>query len=268
MHKKILTVSLLAIAVIAVVIAGCTGTPSADPGNPGGNGIANGKIIVGIDEKYPPYTYIDKNGVPGGFDVESMKWIAEDQGLDYEFKTVEWNSMLQALLDKKIDVIYSGMSVTPDRAEKVAFSEVYWVTNEGVAVKHNSPVTMDDVKTGKVIIGVPRASTTADWVKENLVNTGILSSARLELFDDFPSALAALESGRIEAAIYDTPTVIDSIEGKDFDFLGTIETGEKYAVAVRKDDTELLGKINAGLINLKASPRWNELVTEYKLSKR
>ena len=268
MNKKILTVSLLAIAVIAAVIAGCTGTPSADPGNPNGNAIAKGKIIVGIDEKYPPYTYLDKNGVPGGFDVESMKWIATDQGIDYEFKTVEWNSMLKELLDKKIDVIYSGMSVTPDRAEKVAFSDVYWVTNEGVAVKHNSPVTMNDVKTGKVMLGAPKESTTAEWVRENLIGTGILSSAKFELFDDFPAALAALESGRIEAAIYDTPTVIESIEGKDFDFLGTIETGEKYAIAVRKDDTQLLGKINEGLKNLKASPRWNELVTEYKLTKR
>lgn len=278
MHKKILPVSLLAIASIAAVIAGCTGTPaspSSDTQNVTGNAdaigiekeIKNGKTIaVGIEVKYPPYSYIDKDGKPQGFDIESAKWIAEDQGLNIEFRTVEWDGIIPALLAKKIDMVYSGMTITPERAEKVAFSEIYWVTNQGIAVKKNSPLTLDDVMSGKAKIGTQRGSTAETWIRENLIGKGILDSGKLVLYDNFPFAITDLESGRIDAVMYDTPVIKKNLKGRDLEFLGIVEnTEEDYAVAVRKEDTELLKKINAGLKNLKESPKWAELVEKYGL---
>ncbi|MBP5474670.1 MAG: amino acid ABC transporter substrate-binding protein [Methanomicrobium sp.] len=273
MHKKILPVSLLAIAIIAAVIAGCTGTPAspASTASDSQNGTADangiGKTVaVGIELKYPPYSYIDKDGKPQGFDIESAKWIAEDQGLNIEFRTVEWDGIIPALLAKKIDMVYSGMTINPERAEKVAFSEIYWVTNQGIAVKKNSPLTLDDVMSGKAKIGTQRGSTAEGWIRENLIGKGILESGKLVLYDNFPFAITDLESGRIDAAMYDTPFVKKNLKGRDLEFLGIVEnTEEDYAVAVRKEDTELLKKINAGLKNLKESPKWAELVEKYGL---
>lgn len=273
MHKKILPVSILAIAIIAAVIAGCTTTP-ASPSSPAsdsqkGTADANGigkTVAVGIEVKYPPYSYIDKDGKPQGFDIESAKWIAEDQGLNIEFRTVEWDGIIPALLAKKIDMIYSGMTINPERAEKIAFSEIYWVTNQGIAVKKNSPLTLDDVMSGKAKIGTQRGSTAEGWIRENLIGKGILDSGKLVLYDNFPFTITDLESGRIDAVMYDTPVIKKNLKGRDLEFLGIVEnTEEDYAVAVRKEDTELLKKINAGLKNLKESPKWAELVEKYGL---
>lgn len=262
MHKQILPIALLAIAVIAAVIAGCTGTPPdndiPDPDRT--------YYIVGIDEFYPPHTYLDEKGNPVGFDVESMIWIAQDQGLDIRFKTREWKGIISALLDKKIDMIYTGLSITPERAEIISFSDPYWAINQGIAVKNGSQITMEKVMSGSTVTGAPKESTAAEWVQRYLVGIGVLKKDRFKLYDDFPGAIRALEDGQIDALIYDTPGLIEAIEDKNLEFIGAINTDEKYGIAVRKEDAQLLEKLNAGLKHLKDSPKWAELIAKYELN--
>ena len=289
MDKKILSVCIIALAVLAAVFAGCTGTqqsaatatptpvtntdnPTAAPTEteaqteaPTTAVVEKTVYIIGIDGEYPPYSYVDKDGNAQGFDVDCAKWIAEDQGFEVKFQPTAWDGIIPALLAKKIDMVYAGMSINPERAAKVAFSDVYWVTNLGVAVKKGSFITIDDVKSGKAKIGTQRGCTAAEWIQNELIDKGILDASKLVLYDNFPLALTDLENGRIDAAMYDTPVVRKSIEGKNLEFLGTIETGEEYGIAIRKEDTELLEKMNAGLKNLKASPAWAELVAKHEL---
>ena len=279
MDVKILSVAVLALAVLAAVFAGCTGTqpsaatpaPTAVPGTDSPTAAPTAAVvektvyIIGIDGEYPPYSYVDKDGNAQGFDVESAKWIAEDQGFEVKFQPTAWDGIIPALLAKKIDMVYSGMSITPERAAKVTFSDVYWIVNQGVAVKKGSFITIDDIKNGKAKIGTQRGCTAADWIQDNLVDTGILDSSKLVLYDNFPLAITDLENGRIDAAMYDTPVVRKSIERKDLELLGTIDTGEEYGIAIRNEDKELLEKMNAGLKHLKESPKWAELVAKYEL---
>ena len=281
MDKKILSVCIIALAVLAAVFAGCTGTqtpaapatqaPTAVPGTDSPTAAPTAAVvektvyIIGIDGEYPPYSYVDKDGNAQGFDVESAKWIAEDQGFEVKFQPTAWDGIIPALLAKKIDMVYSGMSITPERAAKVTFSDVYWIVNQGVAVKKGSFITIDDIKNGKAKIGTQRGCTAADWIQDNLVDTGILDSSKLVLYDNFPLAITDLENGRIDAAMYDTPVVIKSIERKDLELLGTIDTGEEYGIEIRNEDKELLEKMNAGLKHLKESPKWAELVAKYEL---
>ena len=282
MDVKILSVAVLALAVLAAVFAGCTGTqtpaapatqaPTAVPGTDSPTAAPTAAVvektvyIIGIDGEYPPYSYVDKDGNALGFDVESAKWIAEDQGFEVKFQPTAWDGIIPALLAKKIDMVYSGMTITPERAAKVTFSDVYWVTNQGVAVKKGSFITIDDVLSGKAKIGTQRGCTAAEWIEEHLIEPGILDSSKLVLYDNFPLALTDLENGRIDAAMYDTPVVRKSIDRKDLDFLGIIEESEeKYGIAIRNEDTELLEKMNAGLKHLKESPKWAELVQKYEL---
>ena len=106
MHKKALMgigVSLLVI--FAVLMAGCITTD-------------DNVLVVGIDGEYPPYSYIDETGKAVGFDVESIQWIAEQKGFEVEIAPTAWDGIIPALLAGKIDMVYSGMSITPDRLEK------------------------------------------------------------------------------------------------------------------------------------------------------
>ena len=74
---------------------------------------------------YPPYSYVDKDGNAQGFDVDSMKWIAEKKGIEVTFMPVEWSGIIPALQAGKIDMVYAGMSITPERQEAVNFSNPY-----------------------------------------------------------------------------------------------------------------------------------------------
>ena len=260
MDKYLLPVIIIAVALLAAMFAGCTGTPPEDVPDPDRT-----YYIVGIDEFYPPYTFLGGTGNPEGFDVESMEWIARDQGLDIRFKVRDWYGILPDLLDKRIDIIYSGYSITPDRAKIIAFSDPYWVVSQGVVVKRGSKIKYEDVISGKVITGTEAKSTADDWIQKYLVDIGALKPDKFKQYGTFHDALDELERGNIEAVIYDAPGLIEAIEDRNLEYIGSIKTGEKYGIAVRKEDKELLEKLNAGLKHLTESPKWAELIAKYEL---
>jgi len=107
--------SLIAMVVAFAMVAGGSGSA-----------FAGEKIVNGIDANFPPFAFINKAGEPSGFDVESMNWIAKEMGFEVEHKPIDWDGIITSLLIKKIDVIASGMSITPDRAKKVDFTIPYW----------------------------------------------------------------------------------------------------------------------------------------------
>ena len=260
MDKYLLPVIIIAVAVLAALFAGCTGTPPDDVPDPDRT-----YWIVGIDESYPPYTYLDEKGEPQGFDVELMKWIANDQGLDIRFKARDWYGILPDLLDKRIDLICSGYSITPERAKIIAFSDPYWTVSQGVVIKRGSKIKFENVISGTVITGTEEKSTAADWIQRYLVDIGALKPEKFKVYNTFQDALDELEKGHIEAVIYDTPGLIEATGSRNIEYIGSIETDDKYGIAVRNEDRELLNKLNAGLKHLKESPDWNELIKKYDI---
>lgn len=265
MDKKGITLVLVCLAVLAVAFAGCTGTDTET----GGEGAAPEASVytVGIDVPYPPFSYIDEKGNPTGFDVESMKWIAENQGFEVEFQQVAWDGIIPALQAEKIDIIYSGMTITDERAEKVAFSNPYWTVNQDVMAVVDSEITLDDVLAGWATIGTQRGCTAATWAEENLIETGLMPVENLKLYDNTPLAVNDLENGRIDVVMYDDLVLKDIVEGKAVKKIGFVETKEQFGIAIRQADTELLEQINAGLANLQADPYWEELIETYNMQK-
>lgn len=260
MDRKFISALLAVVVILAVGFAGCTGNdgPSAD-------NVEAEAYIVGIDAEYPPYSYLDKDGNAVGFDVESMKWIAEQQGFEVTFQPTAWDGIIPALEASKIDLIYSGMTITPERAEKVSFSIPYWKVNQSVAVHEESGYTMDDFNAGTLVIGAQRGTTGAIEVEEILIETGLMPEENLKLYDNFPLVATDLQNKRIDAAVYDTPPMLDAIADKPLVLIGEIDTGEEYGVAIRKDDTELLAMINEGLTALMDDPYWEELKEKYEM---
>ena len=235
-------------------------------------GIVNGvgaqekkTYIVGIDGDYYPFSYIDESGNPAGFDVESIKWIAQEMGFEVKIVPIAWDGIIPSLLAKKIDMIYSGMTVTEERKEKVDFTDVYWVVNQAVATKEEANWTLDDFLAGKCSIGTQRGCSAAMWIEDNLVKPGILPEDKLKLYDNFPLAVTDLLNGRVETVIMDEPVIAKAIAGKPLKTIGVISTGEEYAIAVRKEDTELKALLNEGLKRLMSSPYWEELIKKYEM---
>lgn len=228
---------------------------------------ATKKYICGIDGDYPPYSFMGADGKPTGFDVESIRWIGKEMGFEVEIKPIAWDGIIPALLAKKIDMVYSGMTASEERRKVVDFSNIYWQIDQAVAVKNDSKLTMDDVLGGSAIIGTQRGCTAAHWIEDNLVKKNVIKKENLRLYDNFPIAAKDLEIGRVGAVMMDDMIVQNVIKGKPFKVLGMIKTGEEYAVAIRKEDTALKNMINEGLAKLMASPKWEELKTKYDMQK-
>ena len=221
--------------------------------------------IVGIDGDYYPISFIDKDGSPAGFDVESIQWIANEMGFKVQVVPMAWDGIIPSLLAKKIDLIYSGMTITEERKQQVDFSDVYWVVNQAIAAREGENLDIDSFKAGKYTVGTQRSCTAAMWIEDNLVKTGILPKDNLKLYDNFPLAVNDLINGRVQVAMMDEPVVSKAIAGKPLVKIGVISTGEEYGIAVRKEDTDLKEKLNEGLKKLMASPFWEELMVKYEM---
>jgi polar amino acid transport system substrate-binding protein len=248
---------------LLLVCTGCT-SPSA-PAGPAASGLQDRTYIVGIDGQYQPFSYIDASGTAQGFDVDSMRWIAQKKGIKVTFQATAWDGIIPALQAKKIDLIYAGMTITPERAEQVNFSTPYWEVNQDVVARSDSNLSLDDVKAGKAVIGTQSGCTAAIWIDTNLIGTGKMPQGNLKLYDNTPLAVDDLTSGRIDAVMYDDLVLKDIIANKSVKKIGNIETKEEFGIAVRKADADLLAVLNDGLVQLKADPYWQELIVKYKM---
>jgi polar amino acid transport system substrate-binding protein len=225
--------------------------------------------VDGIDAAFPPFSYIDKDGNPTGFDVEVVQWIAQEMDFDVTIVPIDWDAIIPTLKLGNIDLIASGMTITPERKEQVDFTEPYWQIDLAVAVReveqadgtlapeYNIFSAMNPGNT----IGVQRATTAQTWLEENLINQGV--DIKLKLYDNFLLAIEDLLIGRVDATVIDRPTTQAAIVGRQAAIVGTIDTGEIYGYAVRKGDTELLSLLNEGLKRLQASPEWERLVNKW-----
>ena len=220
--------------------------------------------INGIDADYPPHAYVDEKGNPAGFDVEALDWIAEEMGFEVTHQPTAWDGIVSSLLAKKIDMVFSGMSITEERKEKVNFTMPYWSIDQAISVRNDSDLNAIEIFMGDYTVGTQRGCTAAMWIEDNLINQDLFPKDSLKLYEGFSLAVQDLLNGRVDAAMMDDVMVEDAIrKGMDIKVIGTIKTGEEYGVAVRKEDTELLELLNEGINRIMNSPKWDELKAKY-----
>lgn len=249
---------LVLMVIFSLLIVLCTGSISLLA--------AEKKVYInGIDADYPPFAYIDEKGNPAGFDVECLNWIAQEMGFEVKHQPTAWDGIVSSLLAKKIDMVYSGMSITPERLEKVDFSIPYWEINQALCVREDSDLNIiAALSSSEYTVGSQRGCTAAEWIEEHLIKTGILPKDNLKLYEGFSLAVKDLVNGRIDSAMMDDVMVEDAIrKGQPVKIVGIIKTGEKYGVAVRKEDKELKALLDEGITKLKKSAKWEELIIKY-----
>jgi len=231
--------------------------------------------VNGIDAAFPPFSYIDEQGKAAGFDVEVVEWIADKMGFDVKTVPVDWDAIIPTLLAGNIDLIASGMTITAPRMEQVNFTDPYWVVNLAVVVRaqpeeEGGTLLVPELDIFSAVnegstIGVQRSTTSQDWLEENVVDKG--TDITLKLYDSFLFAIEDLLIGRVDAAVMDEPTAKTAIAGRNAAIVGTIDTGEIYGYAVRKDDAELISLLNEGLELIQADPEWDRLIDKWLVGK-
>lgn len=226
-------------------------------------GFAQAKTYInGIDANYPPFAYVSEDGSPAGFDVDSMNWIAKKMGFEVKHQPMDWDGIVPALLGKKIDMVCSGMSISPERAAAVAFSDPYFTISKVILVGKDSPLTADEVMKGKYRLGVQRGTNEHEYLETKKTDEKL--TYELRFYDSAPMAVEDLQNGRIDAIALDSAPAGDAInKGKPVKIVGTFAPDDVFGVAINKDDAELLKTINEGYKLLMADPYWQELQAKY-----
>lgn len=217
-----------------------------------------------LEPTFPPFDTTDEDsGELTGFDVDLVNAIGEDQGFAVEWENVGFDGLIPALQADSVNIVASGMTITDERAEEVDFTDSYWDAGLVVAVKNDEEnvKSIDDL-TKDMIVGAQIGTTGANKAQE-LEKKGKIKEAKI--YNGVDTAMADLMNGTIAAVINDKPVTeayIAKNEGK-IKTVGEVIDAESYGIAVKKGNTELLDKMNAGLKNLKDNGKFDELVEKW-----
>ncbi|MDO6387756.1 amino acid ABC transporter substrate-binding protein [Uliginosibacterium sp. 31-12] len=219
------------------------------------------KIVVGLDDHFPPMGFRDEKNELVGFDIDMAKEAAKRLGMEVEFKPIDWSAKEAELNGKRIDVLWNGLTITEERRTNIGFTAPYLENHQIVIVATNSPIKTKAELAGK-IVGVQEGSSAVDAVNKDPAGKTL---KELKQFGDNVTALMDLSAGRLDAI------VVDEVVGRyyaakkpaDYVVLGDNFGTEEYGVGVRKDDSELLGKLDKAMADMKAdgaaakiSERW------------
>ncbi|MGP9832455.1 transporter substrate-binding domain-containing protein [Marinobacter alkaliphilus] len=242
--KKLIVAASCALAMIA-------GTAQAQDRN----------LRIAFDIPYEPFEYRDENGELTGFEVELATAMCEELNANCEFVIQAWDGMIPGLLARKFDLIMSSMSITPERAERVLFSEPYYITPGGWfgPDSFNTDVTDMDAMKGKTV-GVQRGTTMDTYVTENM--GGVVSIKRYTTAEDM---VLDLEGQRLDAVFVDYPVGEQTILNREgYKEVGeSVKLGDGVGVAMRKRDTQLATDINAALKKLKEDGTYDAIMEKY-----
>ena len=224
-----------------------------------------GVLRRGTNATFPPYEFTDENGEVAGIDAEIAAAVAEKLGMELDITDMAFESLIPALQAGTIDIVLAGMTVDPERADQVNFTDSYATGVQVVIVPENSdiaPVEQEDGSlavdlTGKTI-GV-QTGTTGD-----LYCTDDYGQENVKQFDNGPLAVAALVNGQIDCVVIDQEPAKNYVAANEgLKILDTAYANEDYAAAISKDNTELLEQVNAAMQELKDDGTLQSIIDKY-----
>ncbi|MBZ9537523.1 transporter substrate-binding domain-containing protein [Modicisalibacter tunisiensis] len=236
--------------ILALGLAGAASSQAADT------------YTVGVEASFPPWAYVE-GGDYKGIAIDAMEKIAEDQGLDIEFKDLPFPSLIPALSAEKIDILATGLTVTEQRAKVIDFTVPWWETNDVIVVPKDSDLNVFTAVCCGATIGVQGGSSQKAWMEANVTNSDI--DVNLKSYDSYVTAITDMLNGRISAVDVDDTSAQEYInEGRPVKLAGKIFIRAPLALAVSKGDPQgLLAKLNQGIVNLAESGEWATIVHNY-----
>lgn len=265
MNKKYLKyawlLSLITIAVLLVsacASATTSGTASTDP-FPNIRRIQEAKVLkVGTGAGYYPFEMINKQGETVGFDMDIARGMADALGVELEivdFK--DFDAILPALGSGQIDLIIAGMTITPQRALVVNWSQPYFSSGQAVLInnKHKGVITdAMQLNDAKYTI-VTESGTTGDVAAQKL-----LTNATVRPMKGGNEATLDVCNGTSDAFVYDQPLIaIQAMQYPDCVYpLLEPFTAENFGIAVRAGQPDLLQWVNTYLDSYLGSDAYND----------
>ena len=218
--------------------------------------------VVGTDAAYAPFESQNEKGEIVGFDIDVVRAIASQAGIEVKFVNTPWEGIFNALAQGDRDLLVSSITITDERRQSMDFSEPYFDAYQLIAVRGDSKVArFDDLKALKV--GV-QTGTTGDEAISKLQGK---TSPNIRRFESTPLALKELEAGGVDAVVADNGVVVHHVvnnAGAKFKTVSdTAFAPERYGIAVKKGNAALLAQLNRGLAEIKANGSYERIRAQY-----
>ncbi|SFD33108.1 amino acid ABC transporter substrate-binding protein, PAAT family [Paracidovorax konjaci] len=260
--KKIAAVVLMS---LGALLAGCGKNESAQPAAaaaPATPPAAVTKIVIGLDDNFPPMGFRDEKNQLVGFDIDMAREAARRMGVEVEFKPIDWSAKEAELSGKRVDALWNGLTITEERKQNIAFTAPYMENHQIIVVAAQAAIKTKADLAGKVV-GAQDGSSAVDAVKKE--DAVFKSFKEFKTFGDNVTALMDLSTGRLEAV------VVDEVVGRyyvakkpqDYAVLDEHFGTEEYGVGVRKDDTALQGRLDKALGDMKQDGAAATIATQW-----
>ncbi|MBK5263075.1 MAG: transporter substrate-binding domain-containing protein [Peptostreptococcaceae bacterium] len=251
--KKVIP-SLLVLILITTLFTSCT-TNKKDLST------EDKPLIVGMELAYPPFETKDAAGNPSGVSVDLAKALGEYLKRPVKIENTNWDGLVPSLQTGKIDVVISSMTITDERKKVVDFSIPYAHSYLALLVNNNSTINkIEDLNQEDIIIDVKKGTTGYIYA------TNFLTKAKINALSSENACVTEVTQGKADAFIYDQLTIYrQNQSNKDTTkaILIPFQDSENWGMAVKKDDSALLNKINDFLKEYKQKGEFNNLTSKY-----
>lgn len=268
--KKYLALA-LALVMCFALIAGCGAkTEPEDSPNPDASPSTDGELYdqakgktytVGTDTTFAPFEFENDKGERTGIDYQLLNAIAEEMGFTVKWEILGFDAAVTALESNQVDAVMAGMSIKPERELKYDFSDSYYDSTTGVAVKADSDITDLDALKGKTV--AVKKGTTGSAYAESLAADYNLD---LVYVADSVTMYTYVTSGQADACFEDYPIVQYEIALGHIDckVINQSPDSAPYGFAVMKGtNPELIAAFNEGLKRLKENGKYDEILNTY-----
>ncbi len=220
------------------------------------------KIIIGLDDEFPPMGFRDEQNELVGFDIDLAKAAGEKMGVEVEFQPIDWDTKELELDSGSIDLIWNGFTMTDERVESMEFTKPYLKNTQIILVPQDSAIQSKADLSGK-IVGLQDGSSALDAVEADEM---VSSLGDVVKYDTNVLAFQDLAIGRVDAVVADEIVVKYYLANNENNFR-IIEDGnfgdELYGIAAKKGNTALIGTLQGALDELSADGTAAEISTKW-----
>jgi len=218
------------------------------------------QLVVGMELSYPPFEMTDEHGRPTGVSVDLAKALGEYLHREVKIQNVPFDGLIPALQTRKIDLIISSMTATPERAKSIAFSAPYLKTGLCLLLGKSSPIQgLADLEQPGRVVAVKKGTTGHVFATDHLKN------AKLLVLDKESACILEVVQGKADAFIYDQISTYENWRRNQDTTRPILKPfqEESWAIGLRQQDIELLQQVNAFLKDYQAHGGFAQLGDRY-----